>query len=460
MARSLKQVREEKGAARAALLKFREDVDAKAATEKRAAWTKEEDSAFAKISADFDTLAAEEARALKFEEIEKDARNVPGREDVKPGQGEHKGEVTDETRSRAIAGWFAEQSGEGATDEEIDAARSCRLNLRSRQLTIPMLRTGGFRKAQRTHRSVFGEGREAALRGIEARDLSVGNNVAGGYIAAPEEMVRSLEIAMLAFGGIYEQAQVIRTANANPLSWPSADDTSNSGEWLAEAADATATSESVDPTFKKTTWLAHKVSSKPIQVSFELLRDSIFDLPGIIGAMLGERIGRAKATAFATGSGAGRPRGLTLDTTAGKTAASATDITADELLELIHSVDTAYRAGSAFLMKDSTVLLLRKKKGGDGQYIWQAGMQAGAPSTLHGYPVITCQDMPAATAGLKSVVFGQLSAYKVREVGAIRLRRFDELYGETDQTGFIAFHEADGGLLDAGGHPVKHLIQA
>jgi HK97 family phage major capsid protein len=113
-----------------------------------------------------------------------------------------------------------------------------------------------------------------------------------------------------------------------------------------------------------------------------------------------------------------------------------------------------------FLMKDSTVQLIRKLKDSTNQYLWQPGMQAGAPNMLYGFPVFTSQDMPAATTGLKSVVFGQLSSYKVREVGAIRLRRFDELYGETDQTGFIAFHEADGGLLDAGGNPVKHLIQA
>jgi len=461
MARTLKEARDALNVAAAALRKFRDDTDAKAAKEKREAWTPEEDAQFAKISAEYDVLEREIARGVRFEAMDKVEKDKPGREDVPPAARDSGGaEVTDETRARALVGWFAEQSGEGATDEEVEAARAVGLNLRSRRLAIPLARTGSFRKIQETHRSVFGSGREAALRSVEARNLAVGNNVAGGYIAMPEDLIRSLEVAMLAHGGIYELAQVIRTANGNLISWPSADDTSNSGEWLGEAADATAASDSVDPTFKKTTWGAHKVSSKPIRVSFELLRDSVFDLPSIIGAMLGERIGRAKSTAFAGGSGAGKPRGLTLDTTLGVTAASQTDITADELLDLVHSVGLAYRAGARFVMKDSTVLKLRKKKGGDGQYIWQAGLQAGQPSTLHGYPVVTCEDMPAATAGLKSVVFGDLSHYKVREVGAIRLRRFDELYGETDETGFIAFHEADAGLLDAGGHPVRHLIQA
>lgn len=463
MARSLKDILEAKAAARAALVKLRDDTDAKVTAEKRSAWTKEEDANFAAASAAYDALAAEEARARKFEEIDanREERNVPGRENVIPGRGVRAGEaVTEETRARAIVGWFAEQSGEGATDEEIEAARAVGLNLRSRVLTIPVARTKQFRGMQRTHRSVFGQEREATLAGMEVRDLSAGSNVAGGYVAAPEEMVRSLELAMLTHGGIYQRAQVIRTANANPISWPSADDTDNSGEWLGEAADATATSSSVDPTFKKTSWLAHKVSSKPIKISFELLRDAVFDLPGIIGTMLGERIGRTKSTAFATGSGADKPRGITLDTVLGVTAASASSITTDELLDLIHSIEIARRTGAAFLMHDQTVLHFRKKKDSQNQYIWQPGLIAGAPDTLFTYPVQTCQEIAQIAASAKAVVFGDIGAYKVREVGAIRIRRFAELYGETDQEGFVAFHEADGGLLNPGDDPVKHLVMA
>lgn len=465
MARTVKEIREKLDAVGVALKTFRDQTDAKVTAEKRAAWTKEEDAAFQKIADEHDALSGELKRAERFERVEAsttaEERAKPGRENVNPGSGGPAAEIDDETRARAIVGWFAEQSGEGATDDEVEAARACRLNLRARTLTIPVSRTSDHRRLQEVRRSVFGSEREAALREVELRNLSAGSNVAGGYIAAPPEMIRRLEMAMLDFGGIYELAEVIRTANANPIGWPSANDTSNSGEWLGEADDATATSDSVDPTFKKTQWFAHKVSSKPIRVSFELLRDSVFDLPGIIGAMLGERIGRAKAAAFATGSGAGKPRGLTLDTALGKTAAGAAAITTDELIDLVHSVDPAYRKqGCAWLMKDSTVQLVRKLKDSTNQYLWQPGMQSGAPNVLYGFPVYTSQDMPAATTGLKSVVFGQLSAYKVREVGAIRLRRFDELYGETDETGFIAFHEADGGLLDAGGNPVKHLIQA
>lgn len=464
MARTLKDILEAKSAARAALVKLRDDTEARATAEKRSAWTKEEDAAFAKASADYDAVAAEEARARKFEEIDanRGERALPGREDVRPGKGSGGPEVTDETRTRALAGWFAEQSGMGANDEEVEAARACRLNLRAKTLTIPILKTRGIRAVQAAHRTLHGDERARGLREIEMRDMSAGSGPEGGYLTAPEEMVRQVELAMVAYGGIYERAQVIRTAGANPLTWPSADDTSNTGEWLAEAGSAVATSASVDPTAKKTQWLAHKVSSKPILASYELLRDSVVDLPSLLGEMLGIRIGRAKATAFMSGSGAGKPRGINMDSVLGKTAAGAAAITTDELIDLLHSVSIVHRnmGDCAWVMKDSTAALIRKLKDSTNQYLWQPGLVAGKPDQLFGFPVVISEDMPAATTGLKSVLFGRLSAYKVREVGAIRLRRLDELYAETDQTGFIAFHEADGGLLNPGDDPIKHLIQA
>lgn len=426
--------------------------------------TKDEDAKWAAMNAEADRLKAAADREEFLARSESDlaqrrGATPPGREDVKPGSG---GEHSDEeTRSLALAGWFAEQRGEIVPEEQVEAARSCGLNLRAKEITLSLLKTPSVRALRAAHledQTTKGSRRAADLR-IERRDMSAGSNVAGGYLTAPETMVRNLELAMLLHGGIYEQADIIRTATGGDITWPSADDTSNTGEWLPEAGTIGTTS--TDPSFGKTRWGAHKVSSKPVKASFELIRDSVFDLPGMLGSMLGERIGRAKSTAFATGSGAGRPLGLTLSTTLGVTAASATVVTTDEILDLIHSVGRAYRGpGCGFVMADASVLHFRKKKDSAGQYIWQPGLVAGAPDTLFNYPIYTCDDMPAIATGNKSIVFGQLKAYKVREVGSIRLYRLGELYRANDQDGFVAFHECDGGLLDAGQHPVKHLIQA
>ena len=147
--------------------------------------------------------------------------------------------------------------------------------------------------------------------------------------------------------------------------------------------------------------------------------------------------------------------------TLGVTAASAAAITGDELINLYHSVDPAYRAGAGWVMHDNVVLYVRKLKDGDNQYLWQPGLQAGVPDRLLTAPVTVCQEMASTVeASAKTVLFGQLSKYKVRDVGTLRLKRLVERYAEYDVEGFVALSRHDGELLDAGTHPVKYLQQA
>ena len=129
-------------------------------------------------------------------------------------------------------------------------------------------------------------------------------------------------------------------------------------------------------------------------VPTELLEDSAFDIPSVIGAMLGERLGRILAEKFATGSGAATPRGIVTAATLGKTAAATNAITFDEVFDLIHSVDPAYRVGAGFLMHDNVILALRKlKAAGTGEYLWQSGAREGVPDRIAGYPLTVCQEM-------------------------------------------------------------------
>jgi HK97 family phage major capsid protein len=79
---------------------------------------------------------------------------------------------------------------------------------------------------------------------------------------------------------------------------------------------------------------------------------------------------------------------------------------------------------------------------------------------LNNRPYTINQDMQATIAtGTTTIVFGQMSQYKVRQVNSIRLYRLVERYRENDQDAFLAFIEADGNLLDAGDHPVKCMVQ-
>ena len=88
-----------------------------------------------------------------------------------------------------------------------------------------------------------------------------------------------------------------------------------------------------DVTFAQVTLSAYK-ATHITQVSEELLQDSAFDIAGLVAEVMGTNLGVLENTAFVNGTGSAQPRGVLLDSTAGLTAASATTIASDEIIEL------------------------------------------------------------------------------------------------------------------------------
>jgi HK97 family phage major capsid protein len=86
-----------------------------------------------------------------------------------------------------------------------------------------------------------------------------------------------------------------------------------------------------------------------------------------------------------------------------------------------------------------------KLKDSEGQYLWQAGLQAGQPDRLLGFPVNMTENGPSTfTTGLYTNILGDFSFYWIAEVLAMEIKRLDELYARTGQTGFIVEAQVDG----------------
>lgn len=92
--------------------------------------------------------------------------------------------------------------------------------------------------------------------------------------------------------------------------------------------------------------------------------------------------------------------------TASTNSGNATLVTADGIIDLMHSIKTAYAVNGTFTLSRGTLGAIRKLKGGDGQYLWVPGLAAGRPNAIEGAPYVECTDMPAQGAGLKPVAFG------------------------------------------------------
>lgn len=155
-----------------------------------------------------------------------------------------------------------------------------------------------------------------------------------------------------------------------------------------------------------------------IKVSEELLNDSVFDLESYISREFARRIGAKEEEAFFTGDGSGKPLGILASSggaETGITAASATAITADELIDLFYSLKSPYRRNAVWVLNDSTIKAIRKLKDSNGQYLWQPSLTAGTPDTilavLCALPLICPPSRPApkpspleisATTGLRT----------------------------------------------------------
>lgn len=306
------------------------------------------------------------------------------------------------------------------------------------------------------------EYREAFFRYMTVRDpreLSVEElrvlskaTAGAGLNLVPTSFSQQLISVLRWMGSIRSLATVITTDSGEAFEIPTVT-AHGTASWLAENA---AFSPS-DETFGKVTLNAYKAGTIMI-VSEELLQDSAFDLDAYISREFGERIGVLEETAYMTGDGSGKPTGLVDSATAGVTAASATAITGDEMLDLYYSLAPQYRANASFLVSDAAEKILRKLKGSDGQYLWATGLVAGAPNTFNGRPVYAHPDLPVPATGVVPALFGDFSYYMVRDVNGIAFQRLVELYAANGQVGFRAYHRTDGKLTNTAA--VKKLTMA
>lgn len=297
------------------------------------------------------------------------------------------------------------------------------------------------------------------LRQGEARAQTAGTNSAGGF-TVPTELATFIEKSMIASGPMYgdQYFTTINTTAGNAFNIPTVDDTAVTAEAHTEGTQPTDDG-GKDATFAQKTLNAYAFNSEWVRWSAELNMDSVLNMESLLGELLGERLGRIANSKLTTGSGSSDVEGIVTNSAAGVTAAATGAITADEIIDLIHSVDPAYRASpnSAIMMNDSTLAAVRKLKDGNGNYLWQMGnYQAGVPQTILGYNVVVNQDMDSLAAAKKVMLFGDMSKFYVRKVGAPSLYVARERFAP--DFGILGYIRFDGVLTNTAA--IKHLITA
>ena len=328
-----------------------------------------------------------------------------------------------------------------AMDRQLSAATSTPITTKPTTTAKVDTKTG---RAADAYKNAFWDvtrAKEPVTREVR-NALQVGVDTEGGYLV-PDEFEHTLVQALGHKRIVRDHAYVFQT-NSGSHKIPVVTN-KGSAAWVDEEGGIP----DGDDTFGQQTIGAHKVGTI-IKVSEELLNDAAFDLEGYFTSEFSRRIGNKEEDAFFNGDGVGKPLGLLAangGAEIGVTAASATAITAEEIMTLFYNLEAPYRENAIWVFNDATMGAIRKLKGNDGQFLWQKAMHEGDHETLLGKPVFTSPFMPVMEAGAKPVLFGDFNFYWIGDRQGVTFKRLNERYADTGQIGFMATKRVDGKLV-------------
>ena len=317
----------------------------------------------------------------------------------------------------------------------------------AKPVTAPITGKPGNQQEEKKTGRASAEYRDAVLAALRSNFrkvsnvLSEGVDAQGGYLV-PEEYDSRLIDVLTEENIMRGLATRITTSGEHKINIAA---TKPAAAWIEEGGQLTFG----DATFDQIIMDAHKLHVA-IKVTEELLYDSAFNLENYIIKQFGKALANAEEDAFLNGDGVGKPLGLLAEAggaEVGVTAASATAITADEIISLIYSLKRPYRKNAKFMCNDQTLAAIRKLKDSTGQYLWQPSLQAGEPDRILGYAVMTSPYFPVIAGGKPAMAFGDFSYYNIGDRGTRSFAELKELFAGNGMVGFVAKERVDGKLV-------------
>lgn len=213
-----------------------------------------------------------------------------------------------------------------------------------------------------------------------------------------------------------------------------------------------------NPTGSAVTFGAVYYSSEVVTVNEKLLQNSTVDLMGLLMDMFAEEQGRAleDACVSTTTGSSTAAEGILHGLSVGANLATGNVLTWQKMIDLLHSVDIAYRdlPGSGYVMNDTTFAALRKIADDDNRPLFNVNLQGSVSPNFAGYPIYISNKMNTfASPGDNTpfVLFGALKKYRIRVCGTPTLVRFNELYRRKRKIGMMLEHEWDARLVGHAG---------
>jgi len=275
-------------------------------------------------------------------------------------------------------------------------------------------------------------GDASGLRNLEQKALSAGSDPDGGYLV-PEETEVEIARAMSEVSPIRAIAgirQVSGSVYKKPFTI-----TGPSAGWVGESD---ARPETTAQTLSELSFPTMELYAMPAATG-TLLDDSAVNIDQWIAEEVQIAFAEQEGAAFVNGDGTNKPRGF-LDYTkvdndswtwgnvgyvpTGVDGGFAATDPSDNLIDLLYSVKSGYRANAHWVMNRKTQSEIRKIKDADGNYIWQPSVVAGQPASLMNFPIAEAEDMPDIATDSYSIAFGDFNrGYLIVDRVGVRVLR-------------------------------------
>ncbi len=306
---------------------------------------------------------------------------------------------------------------------------------------------------------------EAMRQGIPLNDVralyQTDTGTTGGSLVVPTTVANTIYAFMVNSNSIRRISRVITTSGGNPMSFPRVS-THSLGTQIADQTTAITQGTAVLSNMTLNAYDFGQLTA----VSNDMLDDAAVDVVGFVSEQIGRSLGIATGVQYAVGTGSSTPTGIITAApvgsggtvaTGGTTIAGVNAISGlvDPFIDLQYSVADSYRNnGCAFLVNQLTAGQLRKSRslGGTGDYLWQpsptVGVIPGQPDRFLGDPIYSDTNIASIASNAKIAVYGDWSAFYIRDSSALRLERSNDLYFNLNQVAFRGILRTDSNLID------------
>lgn len=184
------------------------------------------------------------------------------------------------------------------------------------------------------------------------------------------------------------------------------------------------------------------------KVSKSLINNSQFNIVEHVISIMSENIALWIEGQLINGT-TDKVTGMLSGITSEVTAAAATAITSDELIDLQESVKDVYQNKAVWIMSRATRKAIRKLKDNEGRYILNPDATSKWGYTLFGKPVYVSENMADMAAGKTAIVYGDMSGLAVKMSENMEIEVLREKFATQHAVGVVAWTEFDAKVENA-----------